>query len=350
MRESTLPDVPKSEYSYFRSQQIPTCIPKKDKQIIQMWIAESRAEIDAARLLVMDCAKQIDEIGSYGARKSVSVIKFYVAEVFRKVLDRAIQTHGALGITDDTPLAFWYRHERGSRIYDGPDEVHKKSSCKYGMQKIQPSMVEIHVRICIYKSTIKSELVSTGSIYIGTIFENSKIAYIISYKSIKFPKGVFLMFPSLIAILTLAACNKDPVIPTIQMIPKQKIEDNYDPDARLSQFQDCSEMRGYLAEVMTNVVLNNRYSYWYSFGGMEDSAESAPSEDGGGGSSEPTDYTTTNVQEEGVDELDISKTDGQYIYYIDGKRVHIVDSWPVEDTHKVAEIEIDGWGQNVFKG
>ena len=73
-----------------------------------------------------------------------------------------------------------------------------------------------------------------------------------------------------------------------------------------------------------------------------------PSEDGGGGSSEPTDYTTTNVQEEGVDELDISKTDGQYIYYIDGKRVHIFDSWPVEDTHKVAEIEIDGWGQKLF--
>ena len=97
----------------------------KDKQFIQMWIAESRAEIDAARLLVMDCARQIDEIGSYGARKSVSIIKFYVAEIFRKVLDRAIQTHGALGITDDTPLAFWHRHERGSRIYDGPDEVHK---------------------------------------------------------------------------------------------------------------------------------------------------------------------------------------------------------------------------------
>ena len=49
-----------------------------------MWIAESRAEIDAARLLVMDCAKQIDEIGSYGARKSVSVIKFYVAEFFER--------------------------------------------------------------------------------------------------------------------------------------------------------------------------------------------------------------------------------------------------------------------------
>ena len=131
------------------------------------------------------------------------------------------------------------------------------------------------------------------------------------------------MFPSLIAILTLAACNKDPVDPNDTNDPKIKIEDNYDPDARLSQFQDCSEMRGYLAEVMTNVVLNNRYSYWYF--GLDEAGESAPNEDGSGSSSEPTDYTTTNVQEEGVDELDISKTDGQYIYYIDGKRVHIVD-------------------------
>ena len=92
------------------------------------------------------------------------------------------------------------------------------------------------------------------------------------------------MFPSLIAILTLVACNKDPIDPNDTNDPKTKIEDNYDPDARLSQFQDCSEMRGYLAEVMTNVVLNNRYSYWYSFGGMDESAESAPNEDGGGGS------------------------------------------------------------------
>ena len=57
------------------------------------------------------------------------------ANIFRKVLDRAIQAHGALGITDDTPLAFWYRHERGSRIYDGPDEVHKSRVARMECKK-----------------------------------------------------------------------------------------------------------------------------------------------------------------------------------------------------------------------
>ena len=59
------------------------------------------------------------------ARVEISTIKFFVANVLQDVLDRALQVHGALGMTDDTPLAFWYRHERAARIYDGPDEVHK---------------------------------------------------------------------------------------------------------------------------------------------------------------------------------------------------------------------------------
>ena len=53
------------------------------------------------------------------------MIKFYVAGILQNLLDRAVQTHGALGMTDDTPLAHWFRHERAARIYDGPDEVHK---------------------------------------------------------------------------------------------------------------------------------------------------------------------------------------------------------------------------------
>ena len=99
--------------------------PLSHKQTIQNWIAESRAQIEASRLMVLEAARQIDEDGDYAARKYVSLIKFYVAQTMQEILDRAIQTHGALGITDDTPLAWWYRHERGSRIYDGPDEVHK---------------------------------------------------------------------------------------------------------------------------------------------------------------------------------------------------------------------------------
>ncbi|MCZ2114514.1 MAG: acyl-CoA dehydrogenase family protein [Anaerolineae bacterium] len=94
---------------------------------VQNWIAESRAEIDAARLLVLQTAYKIDREGAYAARDDISLIKFHVASVLQAVLDRAIQVHGAMGMTDETPLAFWYRHERAARIYDGPDEVHKWS-------------------------------------------------------------------------------------------------------------------------------------------------------------------------------------------------------------------------------
>jgi alkylation response protein AidB-like acyl-CoA dehydrogenase len=96
-----------------------------EKQIVQVWIAESRAEINAARLMVLEAAWKIDNQGQQAAREEISLIKFYVAGVLDKVLDRAIQAHGALGMTDDTPLASFYRHERAARIYDGPDEVHK---------------------------------------------------------------------------------------------------------------------------------------------------------------------------------------------------------------------------------
>ncbi len=94
---------------------------------VQTWVAESRAEIDAARLLVLQTARQIDRDGAHAARDSISLIKFHVAKVLQDVLDRAIQVHGAMGMTDETPLAFWYRHERAARIYDGPDEVHKRA-------------------------------------------------------------------------------------------------------------------------------------------------------------------------------------------------------------------------------
>lgn len=99
--------------------------PLATRQAIQMWIAESRAEIHASRLMVLDAAAKIDQVGQRAARVEISLIKFYVAGVLGRVLDRAIQAHGGLGITDDTPLAHWYRHERAARIYDGPDEVHK---------------------------------------------------------------------------------------------------------------------------------------------------------------------------------------------------------------------------------
>ncbi len=96
-----------------------------EKQMIQNWIAECRAEINAARLLVQDAAHKIDTQGAYKTRSEISIIKFYCAQVLQKVVDCAIQVHGAKGVTDDTILAAYYRHERAARIYDGADEVHK---------------------------------------------------------------------------------------------------------------------------------------------------------------------------------------------------------------------------------
>ncbi|PKN56773.1 MAG: acyl-CoA dehydrogenase [Deltaproteobacteria bacterium HGW-Deltaproteobacteria-14] len=99
--------------------------PLATRQTVQNWIAESRTAIHAARLMVLHAAWKIDAVGPKAARDEVSMIKFYVAGVLQTVLDQAIQVHGALGVTDDTLLSFWFRHERAARIYDGPDEVHK---------------------------------------------------------------------------------------------------------------------------------------------------------------------------------------------------------------------------------
>jgi acyl-CoA dehydrogenase len=100
------------------------------KQLVQIWVAEARAEIEAARLMVLSAAWTIEKKGFQVARDQVSLIKFYVADIMLRLVDRAIQLHGALGVTSDTVLAHYYVHERGARIYDGPDEVHKISVAK----------------------------------------------------------------------------------------------------------------------------------------------------------------------------------------------------------------------------
>ncbi|MCC6333712.1 MAG: acyl-CoA dehydrogenase family protein [Myxococcales bacterium] len=112
--------------------------PLGTRQIVQQWIAESRAEINAARLMVLHAAWKIETQGVYEAREEISLIKFTVARTLQRVLDRALQTLGGLGMTDDTPIAFWYAHERAARIYDGADEVHLETVAKrvlkrYGM-------------------------------------------------------------------------------------------------------------------------------------------------------------------------------------------------------------------------
>ncbi|MBX3059764.1 MAG: acyl-CoA dehydrogenase family protein [Anaerolineae bacterium] len=106
-----------------------------DQGTIQGWIAESRAALNAATLMVMDTAQKIDKHGQYAVRDDISLIKFHVAGVLQQVLDRALQVHGGLGMTDDTPIAWWYRHERAARIYDGPDEVHKWSAARRILQR-----------------------------------------------------------------------------------------------------------------------------------------------------------------------------------------------------------------------
>jgi acyl-CoA dehydrogenase len=94
-----------------------------EKGEIQRFIAESAAEIQAARLMTLDAAMAMDQ-GSE-ARVEISLIKFWGARVLHDVIDRAIQVHGALGVTSDTPLERMYREARYARIYDGPDEVHR---------------------------------------------------------------------------------------------------------------------------------------------------------------------------------------------------------------------------------
>lgn len=96
-----------------------------DKDLVRAWIAECAAEIRAARLLTLETAWTIERRGWRAARAEVSMIKFAVAAALGRVLDRALQVHGGLGMLDDLPLAWFWRHERAARIYDGPDEVHK---------------------------------------------------------------------------------------------------------------------------------------------------------------------------------------------------------------------------------
>ena len=97
------------------------------QQIIQAWIAESAAEIQAARLMTIHTGWMIENRGVKEAREEISMIKFFVAGILQQVVDRALQVHGGLGVTDQTIIAYFYRHERAARIYDGPDEVHKMS-------------------------------------------------------------------------------------------------------------------------------------------------------------------------------------------------------------------------------
>ncbi len=96
-----------------------------EKQFVQEWIATSRMELDQARLLTLYAAWKMDTYGKDRARQEISMIKVVAPNVCMNVLDRSIQSMGALGVSDDTPVAAFWRNARTLRIADGPDEVHK---------------------------------------------------------------------------------------------------------------------------------------------------------------------------------------------------------------------------------
>ena len=97
------------------------------KQTVQNWIADSAAEMAAARMLTLHAAWKMDAEGVAAARREISLIKFFGARVLHDVIDRSLQAHGALGYSTDLPLEAMYRHARAARFYDGPDEVHRAS-------------------------------------------------------------------------------------------------------------------------------------------------------------------------------------------------------------------------------
>ncbi len=101
-----------------------------DKQTVQNWIADSAAEMQAARLMTLHAAWKMDTEGAAAARQEIALIKFYGARVLHDVVDRALQAHGALGYSTDLPLEQMYRFARAARVYDGPDEVHRQSAAR----------------------------------------------------------------------------------------------------------------------------------------------------------------------------------------------------------------------------
>jgi acyl-CoA dehydrogenase len=113
------------------------------KQTVQNWIADSAAEMQAARLMTLHAAWVMDTQGARAARTDVALIKFYGAKVLHDVVDRALQIHGSLGYSTDLPLEQMYRFARAARIYDGPDEVHRQSVARHILGAYRPPAGEV---------------------------------------------------------------------------------------------------------------------------------------------------------------------------------------------------------------
>ena len=110
----------------------------RDKQTVQNWVADSPAQMHAARLMTLHAAWKMDNEGASAARTEISLIKFFGANVLHDVIDRAIQIHGALGYSTDLPLEAMYRYARAARLYDGADEVHRQSVARRVLRGYEP--------------------------------------------------------------------------------------------------------------------------------------------------------------------------------------------------------------------
>jgi acyl-CoA dehydrogenase len=110
-----------------------------DKQTVQNWIADSAAQRQAARLMTLHAAWVMDTEGVRAARRDISLIKFFGAQVLCDVVDRALQIHGSLGYSTDMPLEAMFRYARGARFYDGPDEVHRESVARQILRGYEPA-------------------------------------------------------------------------------------------------------------------------------------------------------------------------------------------------------------------
>jgi acyl-CoA dehydrogenase len=112
--------------------------PLSEKQMVQQWVADCAAQVEAARLLTLFAAWKIDTGGSSSARVEIAMIKYHGAAIMHEVIDKAIQVHGSLGFSTDMPLEQMYRWSRAARLYDGPDEVHKVTVARQILKRYTP--------------------------------------------------------------------------------------------------------------------------------------------------------------------------------------------------------------------
>ena len=112
-----------------------------EKQTVRNWVADSMAQMSAARLMTLHAAWKMDREGAAASRVEIAMSKYCGAGVLFDVIGRAVQVHGALGISTDLPLESMYRHARAARIYDGPDEVHRETVARHALRRYQATEV-----------------------------------------------------------------------------------------------------------------------------------------------------------------------------------------------------------------